>query len=108
MAEPDVTKIVDLIMKNPKLIEDIRSIAEESGDIEKQNEKVSEANEDISRESSDSEISNKNEENQVHIDKSRRRAELLSALKPYLSSERGKTIEAMMRITDVLDMMKPR
>ena len=108
MAEADVTKIVDLIMKNPKLIEDIRSIAEESGDIEKQNEKGSEANEDISRESSDSEISNKNEENQVHIDKSRRRAELLSALKPYLSSERGKTIEAMMRITDVLDMMKPR
>ena len=38
----------------------------------------------------------------------KRRSELLSALKPFLSNERAKAIDSMITIADILEVMKAR
>ncbi len=99
MAEADISKIVGLIMQNPDLIEQIKNLA----GSESEKSEVSPSEEG-------------GEEVSVPIEapapkevgtKSRRR-ELLSALKPYLSEERSHAIDAMMSISDILDMVKTR
>ena len=37
-----------------------------------------------------------------------RRAQLLGALKPYVSAERAKAIDSMISVAEILDMMKAR
>ena len=98
MAETDLSKIVSLIMENPKLIEEIRSLGEKG--------------------ESKSEVSeiNKIEENKdappliAEADKSSasKRKALLAAIKPYLSKERGRAIDSMISISEILDMMRTK
>ncbi len=100
MAEADISKIVGLIMQNPTLIEQIKSLADEKSVEKNEVETVAEEPRDTAPE----------ETAAPRIDgtnKSKRR-ELLSALKPYLSNERSHAIDAMMSISDILDMVKTR
>ena len=103
MSDTDLSKIVGLIMENPELIEQIKKLAEK----EKTEENVT-VDETV-------EESDKTEEASVNIvppiqDKPSRirRKELLSALKPYVSEERGRAIDSMMSIVDILDMMRSK
>ena len=111
MPETDVAKIVNLIMENPKLIEEIRTLANNSGTAQEGSEEIANK-EDPSLTLPDGEsafISEKESpatamENKKH----RQRRELLSALKSYVSPERGRAIESMLSIADILDMMRER
>ena len=100
MAEADISKIVGLIMQNPGLIEQIKNLAEGSG-TEKTDAETA-AEEPVNTELKEAAVLK-----EEGGSKSRRR-ELLSALKPYLSNERSHAIDAMMSISEILDMVKTR
>ena len=81
-STPDLSRIINIIMENPRLIEEIAALAK-SG--EQSSEPVAEK-----------------------AAVAGRRGELLGALKPYLSTERAKAIDSMMTIAGILDAMKAR
>ena len=95
MAEQDLSKIINLIMENPDIIERIKNLGkDESAD----------GKDEVIAPPTDS-----GEEKEIAPQKKpSRRRELIYALKPYLSDERGRAIETMLSIADVLDMMKTR
>lgn len=103
MSETDLSKIVGLIMENPKLIEEIKNLSSKAEGKEEvklaEKEKTSEANAELEEEATIAPI-----ENTSRI----RRRELLSALKPYVSEERGKAIDSVMSIADILDVMRSK
>ena len=104
MAESDLSRIVNLIMENPKLIDEIKSIAE--SDRKDKNE----VTESIAPQSADTDT--KVMEETVIADGTRdrkkRRNELLCALKPYVSEERSRAIDTMISIADILDITRER
>ena len=85
----DLSKIIELIMKNPDIIEKIKDLKNESDAINhKSTETATNAN-------------------GIHTQQnSSRRCALLSALKPYLSPKRGKAIETMLSAIEVMDLIK--
>ena len=113
MSEPDLSKIVSLIMENQGLIEEIRGLASKS-------EEPSGAAENAAPEEPDGapvevalEDSGESGEADagVSIEKSikkNKRRELLCALKPYVSKQRSQAIDTMISIAEILDMMKTR
>ena len=94
---PDLGKIISLIMENPKLIEEISSLAK--GENEKKATPVL-------KESPPVEVKEEAPASAAPIQTRRGRGELLSLLKPYLSEKRASAIESMLSVTDVLKMMK--
>lgn len=105
MAEADLSKIINLIMENPTLIEQIKGLAAKSDE-----EKLTVAEENPPEVESKTDYTPPSaatyEEANTHPRS--RRKNLLYAIKPYLSSERGKAIETMLSIADILDMIKTR
>ncbi|MBE6644203.1 MAG: hypothetical protein E7612_02340 [Ruminococcaceae bacterium] len=101
MSDTDLSKIIGLIMENPKLIEEIKNLAS------KENKEETEPIDEI-KEKAANEAIKTNTEAEVPIENSSRikRRELLCALKPYVSESRGKAIDSMMSIADILDMMR--
>ena len=102
-STPDIAKVVNLIMENPKLIEEISSMVNKSettqgespGSAEKEETKESsEANDNSDTSSKDNSQSHKN------------RSQLLAALKPYVSKQRAQAIDSMITIVNILDTMK--
>lgn len=100
---PDIARIVSLIMENPKLIEEISAMVKREEGAAAAESPAVEAREEA-----------------PHVEEVReasvpprpgvagRRGELLSALKPYLSTERARAIDSMMTIADILDAMRAR
>ena len=105
MAETDLSKVIGLIMENPKLIEEIKNLA--AKDSDKESEKEIEATSEYQSTNSTSETAEVLANN-GDISAKIRRHELLSALKPYVSEERSKAIDSMMSIADILDMMRSK
>lgn len=116
---PDLSRIVNLILSNPKLIEEISQLAKnEHADVPSENT-VSDG--DVSgsgREESTAEVSMPPAESatapitesvtasaaaKLHRET---RSHLLSALKPYLSENRRKAVDSMLQIADLLDVFK--
>lgn len=97
MAEADLSKIINLIMENPALIEQIKSMV---GSAENTEQKSSES--DIQSEK----ISTPTAENTYQVAQSSRRNDLLRAIRPYLSEGRGKAIESMITIADIISVTK--
>ena len=101
----DISRVISLIMENPQLIEQISALAK--ADSKEHNEKAeavetaSEEKTDVTPASSPATYSPINQ-NRVN------RAQLLGALKPYMSNERAKAIDSMLTIADILDMMRAR
>lgn len=109
MAEADLSKIVNLIMENPKLIEEIKNLGADKAQTEEpasvtedvpipEKETAAEADNKVTYESVSSNLG----ANRI------RRKDLLLALKPYVSEERGRAIDSMMSIADILDMMRSK
>lgn len=95
---PDLSKIVDLIMQNPKLIEEISALARDS-------DTVSEDVGDTSEQTSETFTA----QEQVRGGSMREhRRELLSAMKPYLSEGRRSALDSMSSILDIIDVMVKR
>ena len=103
MSDTDLSKIVGLIMENPKLIEEIKNLA--TKEIKEEPEQINEAEETVTEEAvkADAKITAP-----IENEKQIKRRELLAALKPYVSEGRGKAIDSMMSIVDILDMMRSR
>ena len=104
MAEPDLSRIVNLIMENPKLIEEIKNLSSSENNTEEKSavtEVVAEEAEAATETASSGAVRNENL-NRI------RRKDLLCALKPYVSEERGRAIDSMMSIADILDMMRSK
>ena len=94
MAEVDISKVISIIMENPKLLDEIKSLAA-SDKIENT------AAEELT------------EPTEVHIptaipepQRRSKRTELLDALKPYISDERKKAIESFITIAEILEVMR--
>ncbi len=103
MAEMDMAKIVNMILENPQLVEEIRRLASKEDSEKKE---VSETPVDLAENNGDTapgELSQKNafQEN-TYAHKKSRRNELLRALTPYVSEQRGKAIESMITIADII------
>ena len=102
----DVGKIVSLIMENPQLIEQISSLTKQIPKEESQDyadDKPPE-NEVIAAEEEPAVATNQ-PTYPISSNKTNR-AQLLCALKPYVSKERAKAIDSMISIADILDMMR--
>ena len=97
---PDLSRIVGLIMENPKLIEEISSLAKASDKSEECT--VSEREEEVPTSAMAS------DGGKLSTDSKERRARLLSAIKPYVSEQRAKAIDSMITISEMLEVMKAR
>lgn len=103
----DIGRVISLIMENPQLIEQISSLAKQSGSSsEAPTESKSEADEVTPIEESARAVAAPT----YPSGRSSRgnRAQLLGALKPYVSEERAKAIDSMISIADILELMKAR
>lgn len=104
----DIGRVVSLIMENPELIEQISSLTKQMPTSNENDEitKKGEEKKDVVQESGDTVMTNLPT---YHEQQGRtNRAQLLCALKPYVSKERAKAIDSMISIADILDMMKGR
>ena len=100
MGEEDISKVAKIIMENPGLIEEIRSLI-------RPNEKSEQTHEPVEVKS---EIDAANEEKAETApkEKERRHTELLRAMKPYVSAERGRAIESMLAVADILFALREK
>lgn len=91
---PDLSRIVNLIMQNPELIEQISALAKGESEITPVTEEAAE-------------VSAPEESIDQHSERNMRahRHELLSAMKPYLSESRRIAIDSMASILDIIDVM---
>lgn len=97
---PDLGRIINLIMENPKLIEEISNLAKG----ESKNEEIAASEKSAYTPPSEKkEVSASVAPTRPHYS---RRGELLSLLKPYLSEKRASAIDSMVSVADVLKMMK--
>ena len=97
---PDLARIVNLIMENPRLIEEISRLAGGERGVAK--ESVPKPVEPPPPEPEKKEAKASSAPVRQHS----RRGELLSLLKPYLSERRATAIDSMMSVADILTMMK--
>ena len=97
---PDLSKIVNLIMENPTLIEEIKSLA--ARDREPTEPIESAARSEPGTETAEA----ASEPKTADAGRRSRRHELIGAMKPYLSEKRGKTVESAMAIADMLDLVR--
>lgn len=105
---PDISRVIQLIMENPSLVQEISSL------VKKDEASVAENTSEVSEEHAVAASEQVSEPVTVapkiaYENPARRnRAQLLGAMKPYVSSERAKAIDSMMSIMDILEMMKAR
>ena len=93
---PDLSRIVNLILQNPDLIKQIEALAG-------QEEKSTEAPLPMAAEPEPKAVT---ASVQAHgNDKRQKRAQLLTALRPYVSEKRGKTIDSLLGMVDLIDLM---
>ena len=101
---PDLSRIVSLIMQNPDLIRQIENLAKQnteeiSGETEN-GTAIAPAEEPTAQASPASAPA------MVHsVDKREKRTHLLSALRPYVSEKRGKTIDTLLGAMDLWDLV---
>jgi hypothetical protein len=101
---PDLSKLVQLIMENPELVESISKLASTE-------EAPAENTAEVVEKAPQAEPAKAVAATPVMTEpqgKRERRTRLLSALKPYMSGERARAIDSMISIVDVLDIMKTR
>lgn len=113
-ATPDISKVISVIMENPKLIEEIQSLVKSSekrdGEVVEEEEEEAVTDKPVIEETkSDSVVTTSSTPTASPVFSHRQnRAKLLSALKPYVSTERAKALDSFMSIADILDMMRAR
>lgn len=98
----ELSKIVNLIMENPSLVAEISALAK--GEVKD--------DASVSAESTSAAEPHPEEAEAVSaapsVSKQERRAQLLAAMKPYLSEERSRTIDTMMSIIGVIGSVRGR
>lgn len=100
---PDLSKIIGLIMENPKLIEEISALVKSD---EQQNNSL--PTEELQEATVPDVTTPVIAEPDVKVKQPQRsnRTELLCALKPYVSKERAQAIDSMLSIAGILEVMR--
>jgi hypothetical protein len=100
----DLSKVIGVIMENPALIEQISNLTKQVS---------SESTQGVSTDMPEQTVEKVEQAEQKstptyspNVTPRSNRAQLLGALKPYLSEERAKAIDSMISISEVLDMMR--
>lgn len=101
----DIGKVIGLIMENPGLIEQISNLARQK-DYTPEDQPKESPTEVQKAEQAAVTTAKPSYASSPHSRGNR--AQLLGALKPYVSVERAKAIDSMMSIADILEMMKAR
>ena len=104
MADTDISRIVSVIMENPKLIEEIRGLIETAPEAGASN--TAEDNGAAKETAELQPITEKSDTREKSRPQNLHRKDLLSALKPYVSKERAQAIDSMLSIADVLEIMR--
>ncbi len=94
---PDLSRVISMIMSNPRLVEEISEMAkgEMPQDAETpKSQEDTEKTEPASIEIKVPRVGRRHEQ----------RAKLLGAMKAYLSPERARAVDTMMSILDILEM----
>ncbi len=94
----DISKIVSLIMENPQLIDQIKTLADKKDGENAENAEIQDTK---ALGDTVPAVTYKSED-----DGRSRRKKLLYALKPYLSEERARAIDSMMNISDILEIAR--
>ena len=98
----DLSSLVSLIMQNPDIIAKIAALAKAQSITETESEA-----EDVPRqEIVEEENSAARAESEAVASKRKNRERLFSALRPYLSSERAKTLSSVEAMVAIIDSMK--
>ena len=102
---PDLSRIVSLIMQNPDLIRQIEALAKENSES---------TGEETPTDLQDPDFTEEKEEKTQAVsaavqpnsrDRREKRTHLLSALRPYVSEKRGKTIDTLLGAMDLWDLI---
>ena len=108
MAQPDISKIIGVIMENPDLIAQIKDMMEKA---ELNNESEAEPVEktDVTENADREKVAPISTTEEAHEKRgASRRNELLRAIRPYVSEERSRAIETMISIADVIFAIKEK
>lgn len=101
---PDLSRIVSLIMQNPDLIRQIETLAKQN--TENENEAPDTAPTiSAATETADAPTTVPTVAEPHNADKRKKRTQLLSALRPYVSEKRGKTIDTLLGAMDLWDLV---
>ena len=100
---PDLSRIVSLIMQNPDLIRQIESLAKQNTE-ETSDENVQNAV-PVQAEEVNVPTVSATAQPRSGTDKREKRTQLLSALRPYVSEKRGKTIDTLLGAMDLWDLV---
>ena len=100
----DLSRVVSLIMQNPELISKISELAStpSSEQSEAEEEALPLSDEPTALQSEPVALPVREESRHD------RRSKLLSAMKPYLSAERSRTIDTMLTVIEMVDSIKRR
>ncbi len=99
---PDIGRIINLIMENPKLIEEISNMAKKDAATQSPPEQTAPAVTETPQDEKTESVSAS-----IPVSRPRsRRGELLTMLKPYLSSQRAAAIDSMVSVADILKTMR--
>lgn len=98
MADVDISKVINIIMENPKLLDEIKGLAAQQ-----------QSREEVPEIPAEPETIHTSIPTPPPAQKSRsKRTELLDALKPYISDERKKAIESFITIAEILEVMRSK
>ncbi len=100
---PDLSRIVSLIMQNPDLIRQIEALAKKDSENDESETPHTDSTDPMERAAADAAVP-------VTVTPSRankreKRTQLLSALRPYVSEKRGKTIDTLLGAMDLWDLV---
>ena len=107
----DISRVIGVIMENPQLIEQISGLVRQKSTTSPEQDKIAADEQNIESKVTPSEakpVSAVPTYSSALPPHRGNRAQLLGALKPYVSKERAKAIDSVISIADILDMMKAR
>ncbi len=99
---PDLSRIINMILDNPRLVEEISRMAKSDATASPKTEDSEPASIAVE------ENTEKQDKSVSASAKAQKREMLISALKPYLSENRAKAIDSMVSVAQMLEIMKPR
>ena len=99
MADIDISKVINVIMENPKLLDEIKNLAAKENLADESKTAAQPIEEEVHTAPPIPEVSTRTKS---------KRTELLDALKPYISDERKKAIESFVTIAEILEVMRAK
>lgn len=100
---PDISKIISVIMENPDLVKQIAALINNNQEIEPTQTVHTDS------EQASLSVESASDTRQITAHRIRpERTQLLTAMKPYVRESRGKAIDTMVGILDILDVIGGR